>query len=104
EYVRSADVRVVVLPGEKLSRAAAVADEGPSDVDLDELGEDGEAAADGEPGEAGDGAAEEARRRRRRRGGRGRGRGLGREEGSVTEGARPIAAGADVEAEAEDED
>jgi len=102
--VDAADAPLVVLPGEKLSRAAAVADEGPSDVDLDELGEDGEAAADGEPGEAGDGAAEEARRRRRRRGGRGRGRGRGREEGIVTEGARPIAAGADVEAEAEDED
>jgi len=98
--VDGADAPLVVLPGEKLSRAAAVAEEGPSDVDLDELGDDGEAAAGGEAGEgAADGASEEARRRRRRRGGRGRGRGRGREEGIAAEGARPLAAAADAEAE-----
>ncbi len=105
--VDGADAPLVVLPGEKLSRAAAVTGESPSDIDLDELGEDAEAGVAGEPGEtgeAGDGAAEEARRRRRRRGGRGRGRGRGREEGAVTEGGRPIAADADADAEAEDEE
>jgi uncharacterized LabA/DUF88 family protein len=78
------DAALVVLPGEKLSRAAvasdSAADEGGAEATELES-ESVEAAAadsqavDGELGEDGQ------RRRRRRRGGRGRGRGRGREEG-----------------------
>ena len=63
---------LVVLPGEKLSRVAAVA---PVPMDLEE---DLPEVLDGQ---AAEGDGEEPRRRRRRRGGRGRGRGRGRPEG-----------------------
>jgi uncharacterized LabA/DUF88 family protein len=101
------DAPLVVLPGEKLSRAAASAAAGDEDI---ELGQPAEAGEPGEPGEAvaaeaggaDSAASEEARRRRRRRGGRGRGRGRGREEGLAEEGARPaVAASEDEEPEAE---
>ncbi|HUQ43955.1 MAG TPA: NYN domain-containing protein [Candidatus Limnocylindria bacterium] len=95
---------LVVLPGEKLSRAAtarpaAAPIEAPflDDEELDGVGSD---LGSGEPlsTETGDEAAmDEARRRRRRRGGRGRGRGRAREDGTYAEGdeapAAPIAAG-----------
>jgi uncharacterized LabA/DUF88 family protein len=91
----ASDAPIVVLPGEKLSRAArpaALADD--LDLDADEAfdgeAEDAgdldagtaEAAEGGELGEIG----EDGRRRRRRRGGRGRGRGRGREGLPVEEG------------------
>jgi uncharacterized LabA/DUF88 family protein len=80
--VEAGDVPVVVMPGEKLSRAAApaVASAEPAEIDLDETADDLEPA---EPGVAGGGEdmSEEGRRRRRRRGGRGRGRSRGREDG-----------------------
>jgi uncharacterized LabA/DUF88 family protein len=75
---------IVVLPGEKLSRAAAAriaaASEQP-DLESDELEDGGPDGAEGD-GEAG---GEETRRRRRRRGGRGRGRSRGREEGTYAD-------------------
>jgi uncharacterized LabA/DUF88 family protein len=90
---------LVVLPGEKLSRAApsseavaedeAMAVDGVGDV---EPLESSEAAAAGAEDLAGD---DGARRRRRRRGGRGRGRGRGREDGytdvDAPAGPRPVA-------------
>jgi uncharacterized LabA/DUF88 family protein len=78
-----AEAPIVVLPGEKLSRVAAVAAEpAASDIDVDEAAEaEGEAVVAGAEGGTDEAAAEEVRRRRRRRGGRGRGRGRGREEG-----------------------
>jgi uncharacterized LabA/DUF88 family protein len=102
---------IVVLPGEKLSRVAAVAAEpAASDVDLDEAadggGEGEEALAGSAERGTDEAAAEEGRRRRRRRGGRGRGRGR-REEGpfadeGVAAPGRVAAAGEDAE-ELEDE-
>jgi uncharacterized LabA/DUF88 family protein len=103
-----ADAPMVVLPGEKLSRVAAVAAEpAASDVDLDEAAEiEGESAVAGEQG-SDEGGTEESRRRRRRRGGRGRGRGRGREEGALAdEGvatAGRVAASDDEGAEQDDE-
>ncbi|HTK45953.1 MAG TPA: NYN domain-containing protein, partial [Patescibacteria group bacterium] len=95
------DAPLVVLPGEKLSRAAASADTGAEDIELEEPGEEGEAVG-AEAGAADGAAGEEARRRRRRRGGRGRGRGRGRDEGFAEEGARPAVAASEDE-EPEDE-
>jgi uncharacterized LabA/DUF88 family protein len=85
---------IVALPGEKLSRVAAVAAEpAPSDVDLDEAADaEAEAAvAAGVERATDEAAAEEGRRRRRRRGGRGRGRGRSREDGPFADegGATP---------------
>jgi uncharacterized LabA/DUF88 family protein len=85
------DVPLVVLPGEKLSRVAAVApaaaarngddaDEAAADAADDEA-TDAMAAANGEL----DMSEEGQRRRRRRRGGRGRGRGRAREDGAPEE-------------------
>jgi len=66
--------QLIVLPGEKLSRAASngegVMDEGGSEEEAAE-------AASGMAGPVGEGEGEAGRRRRRRRGGRGRGRGRG---------------------------
>jgi uncharacterized LabA/DUF88 family protein len=89
----AAEAPLVVLPGEKLSRAAATtAAEAPADADLDEAADAGGAAVEGDRN-GDEGASEDARRRRRRRGGRGRGRGRGRDEGSyVDEDARVGAA------------
>jgi uncharacterized LabA/DUF88 family protein len=74
---------IVVLPGEKLSRAAAArlaaATAEPELDDVDE--QDADAAPDGEGAAFGD----DAPRRRRRRGGRGRGRSRGREENGYAE-------------------
>jgi uncharacterized LabA/DUF88 family protein len=92
---------LVVLPGEKLSRAAVAASRVVSHAADIEEPEEAEEAAGEEPrveGEAEDGT----HRRRRRRGGRGRGRGRGRDEVAVTaEGG--VAAVAETGAE-EDED
>ena len=99
----AAEAPIVVLPGEKLSRVAAVAAE-PAASDLDE-GVAGEGEADvASVGERGsdEAAAEEGRRRRRRRGGRGRGRGRGREEGQF--GDEGVAAPGRVAAVGEDAD
>ena len=87
---------IVVLPGEKLSRAAAAISEPvASDVDVDDLvADEAEPAATGE-GLGEDAAAEEVRRRRRRRGGRGRGRGRGREEGAPADEGVVAAASSD---------
>ena len=93
--------QLVALPGEKLSRAGAVA----ATPDAEEREETG-----GDAGDEGQGDAE-ARRRRRRRGGRGRGRGrrdeMGVEvaEGELPDGeaaieGEPDADGEDVEAPA----
>jgi uncharacterized LabA/DUF88 family protein len=80
---------LVALPGEKLSRAAAIAPTA-EDVedreDLDETAPEGEEALERVDGE-GEGEGEgEGRRRRRRRGGRGRGRAR-REGGELEDGA-----------------
>jgi uncharacterized LabA/DUF88 family protein len=100
-----AEAPIVVLPGEKLSRVAAVAAEpAASDVDLDETAQveaDAEAPLGGEQA-AEDAAGEEARRRRRRRGGRGRGRGRGREEGAFAD--EPVAAAGRTTAGGQDEE
>ena len=82
----ASDAPIVVLPGEKLSRAARPAAlAGDTDLDAEDLfdGELDEESAEaegpaGEPGETGE-LGEDGPRRRRRRGGRGRGRGRGRE-------------------------
>jgi uncharacterized LabA/DUF88 family protein len=79
------DAPIVVLPGEKLSRAAVVASaENGVDAEFDDAGDDLEPGAPlgGEPG---DELTEEGRRRRRRRGGRGRGRSRGREDAPFAE-------------------
>jgi uncharacterized LabA/DUF88 family protein len=98
------DAPIVVLPGEKLSRAASVAPAALLDSD-DAL----EAAEDddGAPltDEAGAPLSEDGqRRRRRRRGGRGRGRGRGREDGLLEGEAPPAAAAAAIEPANEVED
>ena len=93
----SGSAGLLVLPGEKLSRAAA---EAPAAVSDDEAPED-VAAELGELGE-GDEATDGAGRRRRRRGGRGRGRGRGR-DGETTELA-PIAAADAVAGPDEDDE
>jgi uncharacterized LabA/DUF88 family protein len=91
------EIPIVVLPGEKLSKVAAVAPSAPpSDAEVDEAAAD---AADDEAadamaaanGEVLDMSEEGQRRRRRRRGGRGRGRGRGRDE-ATPEGAPERAA------------
>ena len=90
--------QLIALPGERLSRAAAVAApvaDGEEPEELDETPAAGIGVAEG-----GEGAEGEAgRRRRRRRGGRGRGR--GRQEGDVlVEGAEVLPGEEDEEAEA----
>ncbi|HYK95588.1 MAG TPA: NYN domain-containing protein [Candidatus Dormibacteraeota bacterium] len=84
--VENGDAPLVVLPGEKLSRASvAAASVDPEDADFGEAAE-GLEAVDGEPSQVGDEAnTEEGRRRRRRRGGRGRGRARGREDAPFAE-------------------
>ena len=71
--VTSDGTPLVVLPGEKLSRVAAVATSPAADAPIedDEAFDEAEGESAGGPEHAG----EEPRRRRRRRGGRGRGRG-----------------------------
>jgi uncharacterized LabA/DUF88 family protein len=69
---------LVVLPGERLSRAPEDADEAVAEADLDD-------AAYGASDNGVEGATEDGRRRRRRRGGRGRGRGRRADEGTGTE-------------------
>ena len=93
------DVPLVVLPGEKLSRVAAVAPDQADDeaIELATVGAVPE--LDDEAGPEAGGAAFEsaedgARRRRRRRGGRGRGRGR-REEGAPEGAGEPLPAAAD---------
>ncbi len=78
---------LTVLPGEKLSRVAAVAVAAMSVPDQDDI--EADAAVEREPGEGSDPTVDEAHRRRRRRGGRGRGRGRGREEGVPSTGDAP---------------
>ncbi|MHB8958232.1 MAG: LabA-like NYN domain-containing protein [Candidatus Limnocylindrales bacterium] len=90
--------QLIALPGERLSRAAAVAApvaDGEEPEELDET-----TGAEVGVVEGGEGAEGEAgRRRRRRRGGRGRGR--GRQEGDVlVEGAEPAPGEEAEEAEA----
>ncbi|HYN70564.1 MAG TPA: NYN domain-containing protein [Candidatus Eisenbacteria bacterium] len=99
--VAMGDAALVVLPGEKLSRAAAIA---PAALPIaDEALE----AADDDDGtlstdESGAPLSEEGqRRRRRRRGGRGRGRGRGRDEG-LLEGETPATAATAASSTAED--
>jgi uncharacterized LabA/DUF88 family protein len=100
---RSRAAAVTVLPGEKLSRAAAVADvaedeepeavtEALLDESIDAIGETGETGAT--EGDGQDATAEGGTRRRRRRRGRGRGRGReagleGAESDESAEGAEP---------------
>jgi uncharacterized LabA/DUF88 family protein len=103
--VTSDGTPLVVLPGEKLSRAATPAASDPvaSEAADSEPTEDEDAAVasgddDGEPVGAN---GEEPRRRRRRRGGRGRGRGRGHEFDEETAvGATDPGAPADPEDEA----
>jgi uncharacterized LabA/DUF88 family protein len=68
--------QLIVLPGEKLSRAASNG-EGALGEDGSEGEDQAEEAAPGLARPAGEGEEEAGRRRRRRRGGRGRGRGRG---------------------------
>jgi hypothetical protein len=79
----------VALPGEKLSRAAAVAapSAAPDDLDIDaeDMDDELEPTETSLDGPVGEESAEETRRRRRRRGGRGRGRSRGREEGAFVD-------------------
>ncbi len=102
--VTSDGTPLVVLPGEKLSRAATPASEPvASEAPDSEPAEDQDAAVasgddDGEPMDAN---GEEPRRRRRRRGGRGRGRGRGHGfDEETTVGATDPGALADPEDEA----
>jgi uncharacterized LabA/DUF88 family protein len=119
EEPEEGDGTLVVLPGEKLSRAArpAAAAGRPVDAAAEDLEpEDELAIVEGaeegeETGEAGEGGLEGAlgedglRRRRRRRGGRGRGRGRGRGElGEVPAGAEPVAAADEADVDVEDVD
>jgi uncharacterized LabA/DUF88 family protein len=99
----ASDAAIVVLPGEKLSRAARPAAlAGETDVDAEDQlqGDVDDEAADAEglssePRENGDAAeGEDGPRRRRRRGGRGRGRGRGREGAEAENGQFADAAGA----------
>ncbi|HET9851525.1 MAG TPA: NYN domain-containing protein [Candidatus Limnocylindrales bacterium] len=117
----TSDAPIVVLPGEKLSRAARPAalaggtdaeaeDQFDGDVD-DESSEAGLAGAARENGEVGE-MGEDGPRRRRRRGGRGRGRGRGREGVEAENGQYATAANgrpsndddADADADAGDEE
>ncbi|HMA46495.1 MAG TPA: NYN domain-containing protein [Frankiaceae bacterium] len=96
--VEAGEAPLMVLPGEKLSRAAVAR----VVSDVEAVGPDADAELEPEPGEpilaeggAEDMSTEEGRRRRRRRGGRGRGRARGREdvfaeapEGAVREAGR----------------
>ena len=112
--VESVDAPLIVaLPGEKLSRAAALASPGARAADLevdddaDEL-EPLEAAEPGAVAAAGEDMSEDGPRRRRRRGGRGRGRARGREEGEFADAPagparEPIRAVGAVDDEADDE-
>ena len=99
---------LVVLPGEKLSRVAAVAPSVPSDAAVVAEAPEDEAAPGAVGVEPVEGDDEEPRRRRRRRGGRGRGRGRGHTDGLGTDEAGVEAgpdAGPDIDAaddEAED--
>ena len=84
--VETGDAPLIVLPGEKLSRAAVAAvGVDPDEAEFDEAVE-GLETAEGELPQGGDDAnAEDGPRRRRRRGGRGRGRTRGREEGTFAD-------------------
>jgi uncharacterized LabA/DUF88 family protein len=96
--ITSGGLPLTVLPGEKLSRVAAVA---PALVASDEEVPEG---LEGEPIPA-EGDDDEPRRRRRRRGGRGRGRGRGREGVLATEGTLEGAVDADADSDIDvDED
>jgi uncharacterized LabA/DUF88 family protein len=70
--VTSSGAPLVVLPGERLSRAEPSSDEVAAEAE--------QGAAEGPESRPGDEAEGDGRRRRRRRGGRGRGRGRGRDE------------------------
>jgi uncharacterized LabA/DUF88 family protein len=77
--VTSSGAPLVVLPGERLSRAEGSGDEPEAAEAIETF--------DGRPAEEGEG---DGRRRRRRRGGRGRGRGRGREEVAAESIERPV--------------
>ena len=94
--VTSSATALVALPGEKLSKVAALPVAAVQAID--EADEPDDVVA----GEQADGGEEEPHRRRRRRGGRGRGRGRGREDGAVVTG-EAVAAGADQEDDEADE-
>jgi uncharacterized LabA/DUF88 family protein len=79
--VTSSGAPLVVLPGERLSRAEGSADE-PEAASAEAI-----ETFDGRPADEAEG---DGRRRRRRRGGRGRGRGRAREEAPVESIARPV--------------
>ena len=112
--VEPSDGTLVVLPGEKLSRAASRPARPAAAAQLEDVEaledaelEDDEALDAAEGGAGEDGLSEEARRRRRRRGGRGRGRGRGREDGALEEapaGGEVAAVAARSDADAEDAD
>ena len=106
---------MVVLPGEKLSRVAAVPSSAPAapgdGADDEELTPfdgvvDGDGAAASVSDGDLDGEGEAGRRRRRRRGGRGRGRGRGRDEEVLPAAAMATAndEAADVADDEEDEE
>ncbi len=90
--VEAVPASVLVLPGERLSRAAD-GEEAGAVVDESDEAASAEAVDRDEP------ASEEARRRRRRRGGRGRGRGrrIDEEQSVVGEPVAAVAAGEDEE-------
>ncbi len=101
---------LVVLPGERLSRAADGEETGATDAEqaADIAAEQAadiaaEQAADAAAGDGSDAAGEDGRRRRRRRGGRGRGRGRRGDEEPLS-GAEPAAAAAATEEDEEFEE
>ncbi|MGC8634048.1 MAG: NYN domain-containing protein [Candidatus Limnocylindrales bacterium] len=93
----STGIPLVVLPGEKLSKVAALAASPVSEAAGEEepVAVAPEAALAGAAGESVD-AQDASRHRRRRRGGRGRGRGRGQE---VAAGSEPSSAGEEPETE-----
>jgi uncharacterized LabA/DUF88 family protein len=84
--VTSSGAPLVVLPGERLSRAEGPGDE-PEPASAETASAETIEVFDGRPSDDAEG---DGRRRRRRRGGRGRGRGRGRDEVAAEPVARPI--------------
>ena len=93
--ITSGGTPLVVLPGEKLSRVAAVAPAALLPDDEAAEPQDGEASAEGDE--------DEPRRRRRRRGGRGRGRGRTRVDG-LTPGEAVADGGPDGDADMDEDE
>ncbi|MGZ8722197.1 MAG: LabA-like NYN domain-containing protein, partial [Aeromicrobium sp.] len=94
EAVEALPGNLVVLPGERLSRA-------PDEVEDLEQDAEAEGGGDGESADGPDAVGEDGRRRRRRRGGRGRGRGR-RPDEEAPAGEEVVAAEGELDEEFED--